>query len=209
MKTEQRIIDRAIEYYNKEGLTNVTSRDLAKSLNMSHGNLDYHFENKEVLLMAIYKRMKKDISGFYMERDVFTDPFEHFNELLIRLEKFHETYSFFNLDVLEISRKYPKINELLKKTFHVREEQMAHFYERFKTFGYFEQEIQPGIYMRLQRTIRIVITFWNSQKEVLPYFGFPQKDSMSVYIWDLLIPHMTKKGKEVYENLKSNQILLK
>ncbi len=59
--------------------------------------------------MAIYKRIKKDISGFYMERDAFTDPFEHFNELLISLEKFHQTYSFFNLDVLEISRKYPKV----------------------------------------------------------------------------------------------------
>ncbi len=209
MKTKQRIIDKAIEYYNKEGLTNVTSRDIAKSLNMSHGNLDYHFENKEVLLMAIYKRMKKDISRFYMERDAFTDPFEHFNELLTSLEKFHQTYSFFNLDVLEISRKYPMVNQLLKKTFHVREEQMAHFYKRFKTFGYFESEIQPGIYMRLQRTIRIVITFWNSQKEVLPYFGSAQKDSMSVYIWDLLIPHMTAKGKAVYNNLIANETAVK
>ncbi len=159
--------------------------------------------------MAIYKRMKKDISEFYMERDAFTDPFEHFNELLISLEKFHQTYSFFNLDVLEISRKYPKVNQLLKKTFHIREEQMAHFYDRFETFGYFQLEIQPGMYMRLQRTIRILITFWNSQKEVLPYFGPAQKDSMSVYIWELLIPHMTEKGKEVYENLKTDEMSLK
>ncbi len=206
MKTKQRIIDKAIEYYNKKGLTNVTSRNLAKSLNMSHGNLEYHFENKEVLLMAIYKKMKKDISRFYMERDASADPFEHFYELLINLEKFHQKYSFFNLDVLEISRKYPMVNQLLKKTFHIREEQMAHFYDRFKELGYFEQEIQPGIYMRLQRTIRIVITFWNSQKEVLPYFASAQKDSMSVYIWDLLIPHMTAKGNAVYENLKSNEM---
>lgn len=206
MKTKQRIIQQAIESYNTEGLTNVTSRDLASSLGMSHGNLEYHFGNKEALLMAIYKRMKKDISDVYVEQGKEMDPFVHFNELLKRLETFQETYSFFNLDVLEISRKYPKVNKLLQKTFQVRKEQMAHFYERFRELGYFKREMGPDHYKRLQHTIRIVITFWNSQKEVLPYFSSAQNDSMSVYVWDLLLPHMTAKGLEVYNNVITDQI---
>lgn len=201
MKTKQRIIDQAIRSYNEDGLTNVTSRELAKKLGMSHGNLEYHFGNKEALLMAIYKRMKKDISKAYVEMELSENPFLHFNGLLEHLEEFHRSYSFFNLDVLEISRKYPKVNKLLQKTFQVRKEQMSHFYERFKEMGYFKEEILPGMYKRLQHTIRIIITFWNSQKEVLPYFLSAQKDAMSVYIWELLVPHMTETGLEAYKNL--------
>lgn len=204
MKTKQRIIDQAIRSYNINGVTNVTSRDLARSLEMSHGNLEYHFPNKEVLLMAIYGQMKKDISEVYQERGFSVDPFSHFDELLAKLEILHNKYSFFNLDVLEISRNYSKVNVLLKHTFQVRKEQMAHFYKRFKEIGYFREEIHPGMYMRLQHTIRILITFWKSQQEVLPYFTLIQNNTMSSYIWELLIPHMTLKGQKAYKNLVLN-----
>ena len=65
MKTKQKIINQAITAYNAFGLTNVTSRDLAKDLGISHGNLQYHFKNKETLLLAIYNQMKTEISGIY------------------------------------------------------------------------------------------------------------------------------------------------
>lgn len=187
--------------YNINGVTNVTSRDLARSLEMSHGNLEYHFPNKEGLLLAIYGQMKKDISEVYQERGLSIDPFSHFEELLAKLEILHNKYSFFNLDVLEILRNYSKVNLLLKQTFQVRKEQMAHFYSRFREEGYFKEEIHPGMYLRLQHTIRILITFWKSQQEVLPYFALVQNNTMSTYIWELLMPHMTEKGLKAYENL--------
>lgn len=201
MSTKKRIIAQAIKSYNSEGLTNVTSRDLAQSLEMSHGNLEYHFKTKENLLKAIYIQMKADISEVYEQIGASEDALVRFNELIIRLEKFHRTYSFFNLDVLEISRNYPELNKLLAQTFQVRKEQMTHFYHRFEELGYFKKELHPGIYIRLQHTVRILITFWNSQKEVLPYFETAQKATMSSYIWDLLLPHMTEEGLITYHNI--------
>ena len=206
MKTKDKIISQAIQYFNKYGVTNVPSRTLAKSLQISHGNLEYHFPNKEALLLAIYSQMKKDISEVYEERGYVDDPFLHFNELLVKLELFHNTYSFFNLDVLEISRNFEEVNGLLKKTFQIRKDQMAHFYERFMEYGYFQDEIIPGMYMRLQHTIRILVTFWKSQQEVLPYFISIQNSTMSTYIWELLMPHMTEKGLKAYENLILNTV---
>ena len=151
--------------------------------------------------MAIYEQMKKDISDVYEENKITSDPFLPFNELLLSLETFHEKYSFFNLDVLEISRNYSNVNTLLKKTFQVRKEQMTHFYERFTEVSYFKDEINPGMYMRLQHTIRILITFWKSQQEVLPYFAKEQNGTMSTYIWELLMPHMTERGLKAYNQL--------
>ncbi len=207
LKTKQKIILRAIAAYNAQGVTNVTSRDLADSLGMSHGNLEYHYKNKEALLMAIYKQMRKDISEVYEEKVDIGDPFMHFNDLLQNLESFHDKYSFFNLDVLEISRNFKKVDSLLKKTFQIRREQMSLFFRRFLEYGYFKSELKEGIYMRLQHTIRIIITFWKSQNEVLPYSAFTANSTLTTYIWDLLLPHMTSKGLTAYRklNLDSNQ----
>ncbi|MEC3908461.1 TetR/AcrR family transcriptional regulator [Tamlana sp. 2201CG12-4] len=202
MKTKQRIINQAIESYNTLGVMNVSSRDIAKTLSISHGNLDYHFPTKESLLLAIYIQMKDEASEMYEEVNLLHDPIMHFNKLLIKLETFHEKYSFFNLDVLEISRKYDKVSTLLNKTFQIRKSQMSHFYTRLVKQGYLKDEFKPGMHKRLQHTIRILITFWSSQKEILPCFESTKKHSMSVYVWDLLLPHMTEKGVEAYYKLK-------
>ena len=157
--------------------------------------------------MAIYKQMRNDISEVYEEKEVNRDPFEHFHELLMNLERFHDKYSFFNLDVLEISRNFKSVDNLLKKTFRIRGEQMALFFRRFMDYGYFKAELKEGNYMWLQHTIRIIITFWKSQKEVLPYSAFTANCTMTTYIWELLLPYMTSKGLLAHEKL--NPILNK
>lgn len=199
MKTKQKIINQAIEAFNEFGVKNVTHRDLAKSLGISPGNLDYHYKNKEALLKAIYKQMREDISEVYEVK--IQDPFLHFNALLLALENLNDTYSFFNLDLLEISRNFKEVDILLKRTLLIRKEQVAYFIKLFKEYEYFKPEINEGMYMRLQHTMRILITFWKSQQEILPNSNLGKNENMSFYIWELLLPHMTEKGLNAYNNL--------
>ena len=201
MKTKQKIINQAIASFNVAGIKNVTNRDLAKSLGISSGNLDYHFKNKEELLKAIYQKMREEITINYEEKNNSTNPFINFNELLLSLESFQIKYSFFNLDVLEISRNFPEVNTLLKSTLLIRKNQMTHFFRLFMEKKYFKDELSSGRYMRLQHTIRILITFWKSQQEVLAHFTSAQNCNMTTYIWELLIPHMTKKGLNSFNSL--------
>ena len=197
MKTKQRIIEQAIALFNAKGLSNVTIRDIAKSMGISHGNLNYHFPNREILLISIYKLMTKDASKVYDRIVLSENPFLYFNELLQGLEIFHNKYKFFNLDVLEISRHYPKVSELLNTTFQIRKSQMRLFFQKGIEQGYFKDDNSEK-YIRLQHTIRILITFWSSQKEILTSANASENSSMSVFIWDLLIPHMSKKGLQAY-----------
>jgi len=201
MKTKDKIIAKAIEMYNISGITNVSSRDVSKELGISHGNLEYHFKNKTVLLNAIYEKMSEDISHVYRAEDMNIDPLEHFQNLLNELEKLQETYSFFNLDVIEIARKYPEVKLKLDSTLHLRKNQTAVILSRFIDSAYFKPEIEQGYYQRLQHVIRILITFWKSQEEILVSFSSAKTNEMSQHIWDLLIPHMTEKGYEVYLKL--------
>lgn len=208
MKTKTRIITQAIAAYNAHGINNISSRDLAKMLGMSHGNIEYHFPNKEALLKAIYKRMRKEISQAYEDKNEAADSFASFNRLLLAVDDFQEKYLFFNLDIVEISRTFPEVDSILKSTILIRGDQTTHFFRQFKSQGYFKDEMFPGMYMRLQHTIRILLTFWKPQQEVLPNISSIQKGEMATHIWELLVPNMTKKGLEAYRSINAEHVLL-
>lgn len=203
MRTEEKIINKAIELYNEHGFSNISSRDIAKELKISHGNLEYHYKNKEAILTAIYNQMKDEVSAYFSELDKSMEPFGQFNVLLKKLDHFQNKYMFFNLDVLEIFRKYPKLKSKVEATTQIRKDQMLSFFTLFSDLGYIQREPSAGFYARLQHKIRVIITFWVSQELVLKNFDPSQSFSMSQAIWDLLYPHLTEKGRTEYARLNS------
>ncbi len=55
--TKDRIIDAAVELFNRSGVAQVTTNHIAAHLEMSPGNLYYHFKNKEEIIRAAFDRM--------------------------------------------------------------------------------------------------------------------------------------------------------
>lgn len=49
------ILETSIQLFNKNGYAAVTMRDIAGALNISPGNLTYHFKKKTILSMQLSK----------------------------------------------------------------------------------------------------------------------------------------------------------
>lgn len=205
MKTKDKIISKAIEMYNTLGVTNVSSRNLSSELGISHGNLEYHFKTKAVLINAIYSKMSESIAHVYEDSELEIDPLVHFQSLLTELEKLQVTYLFFNLDLLEISRKFPKVKTKLDITLQLRKQQTSEIINRLIESKYFKEEPFDNCYLQLQHTIRILITFWKSQEEILVSYSSSEKNEMSTHIWGLLQPHLTVQGSTAYTRLIKNE----
>ncbi|HEY1046766.1 MAG TPA: TetR/AcrR family transcriptional regulator, partial [Bacteroidia bacterium] len=62
MDTKQLIKSKALELLNKEGVRNITLRDVAAALGKSYGNITYHYANKENLLEALYFDMLLELN---------------------------------------------------------------------------------------------------------------------------------------------------
>jgi AcrR family transcriptional regulator len=57
VNTKERILDTAIRLFNEQSTGIISTNHLAEALNMSPGNLYYHFRNKEEIIRAILERM--------------------------------------------------------------------------------------------------------------------------------------------------------
>ena len=58
--TKERIVDAAIHLWNRAGVGPVTTNHIAAHLEMSPGNLYYHFKNKEEIVRAAFERMSAE-----------------------------------------------------------------------------------------------------------------------------------------------------
>ncbi|UJF19260.1 TetR/AcrR family transcriptional regulator [Vibrio sp. SS-MA-C1-2] len=66
MKTKDRIVQVALDLFNERGERNVTTNHIAASLEMSPGNLYYHFRNKEQIIYAIFNNYAHDLQTHFV-----------------------------------------------------------------------------------------------------------------------------------------------
>ena len=76
MKTAQKILLTALTLFNEHGENTVTSVDIAIELDISPGNLYYHFKGKDSLVNALMKmheqQMQKILKGHCISKGTST-----------------------------------------------------------------------------------------------------------------------------------------
>ena len=62
MKTKERILEAALELFNENGVSDVTTHHVAAKCGISSGNLYYHYRNKEEIIHALFNQALAFIS---------------------------------------------------------------------------------------------------------------------------------------------------
>jgi len=63
MTTKERILDEALQLFNDDGVENVTTRHIAKSLGMSQGNLHYHYPTKNIVIETLFDQFLGEVQN--------------------------------------------------------------------------------------------------------------------------------------------------
>ena len=206
MKLKEKILIKSVELFNEQGISSTSPNQIAAALEISVGNLTYHYKTKASLVTAVYEKMHSDSQGFINLEGYLT--LDDFRKAMKRFRDFMGANRFFFHDLVFILRKYPEVGEMYKASNLERFKRGRKLFEHFISTGRMIPE-QEGInYDFLTYNLWMVGSFWNIQKKIIaPDFMFNQPTDMLDITWYMILPYLTEKGKEEYDQI--NEMLAK
>src|SRR3954464_1466248 len=108
-RTRERILETALALFNRDGEPHVTTADIADELNISPGNLYYHFRNKDQIIGLLFGELAASLEPLFAgpsSRDADVEDLWLFMHLLF--ERVWD-YRFFFRDLDEITSRDRKL----------------------------------------------------------------------------------------------------
>lgn len=155
-RTPDRILATALDLFNELGEPNVTSNDIANEMDISPGNLHYHFRSKSDIVEALFASCDGNVSSLLASKDD--------NELDVarawaQIHVLFETmwaFRFVYRDIAQLISKYPTIR---RKTARLMHRKISVLEQGCHAFGV---EAQGGEADTLARNMALVLTYWLS-----------------------------------------------
>jgi AcrR family transcriptional regulator len=135
MKTRERILLTALTLFNKHGENSVTSVDIALALDISPGNLYYHFKGKESIVVALMRMHKQQ-----MQRVLVAEKLDELNAdevmyyLYLLIDSLH-VFRFFYRSPADLVEKYADIARPRKQILQALQTHLAELLNRLTRRG--------------------------------------------------------------------------
>ncbi|HAA12531.1 MAG TPA: TetR family transcriptional regulator [Cytophagales bacterium] len=201
MKLKERILNKAVELFQERGIAMVSPNQIAAALDISTGNLTYHFKTKANLVQEVYARINPETCDFIPLEGTLT--LEDFRQMMVRFRDFMAQHSFFFHDLVYILRTYPEVKKVYEATNLMCLKQVKALFENFVASGLMLPE-QNGInYDFLTHNVWMVGAFWNTQSTIFTSGDlFESPMDLVDMTWYMLLPYLTEKGREEYDRIR-------
>lgn len=161
MKTRERILDVSLSLFNDEGEANQTSVDIANALDMSPGNLYYHFKGKEPIISALFDRFEEEMQVILGgSHGAVTSIEDNWIFIYIVLEEIYD-FRFFYRNIGDMVERYPamasRFRRILAGKRHAIEAVLKALIKRNLL------NIDPRLLGALIRQMVGTLTFWLSR----------------------------------------------
>ncbi|SHM56625.1 transcriptional regulator, TetR family [Chitinophaga jiangningensis] len=196
MTTKEKILAAALKLYNEQGTDAITIRHIAKEINISHGNLQYHYKNTEEIILALFNQLAAAMDDAMAKAEAVTVP--SFRQFLHDTEAFFDIayhYRFIFLHFVAIIQKVPEIKTRYNNMDALREIQFNRIFKAYRNLGIFRNDIPEQVWKDLIPQIYIYADFWLAHNEIKT--GLKGKKAIKHYVnisTSLFYPYLTPKG---------------
>ncbi|MEM6535377.1 MAG: TetR/AcrR family transcriptional regulator [Pseudomonadota bacterium] len=161
MKTRDRILDRSLALFNAEGEAEQSAVDIANALDMSPGNLYYHFKGKEPIIEALFERFEEEMTLVLQADPKGLETVEDYWVFTyIILEEIYD-FRFFYRNLGELIARYPALGHRFRRILAMK---------RQAVHGMLRQLYRRGV-LKIDRRIEghlidqmvSTLTFWLSR----------------------------------------------
>jgi AcrR family transcriptional regulator len=197
-RTRERILETSLALMNREGEPHVTTADIADEMNISPGNLYYHFRNKDDIIGELYAAYEKTVDPL-----LAAPPAAEVEDLWFLLhvlfERMHE-YRFLYRDLDEITSRNRKLAVRVADLLRRLEGTVLELSRNLVRNG--RMRASDRELGALASNATLVSTYWMSWQRV----AGAGRDDMNLtaaayHVLALFAPFMTGSGRALIERL--------
>jgi len=108
-RTRERILETSLALFNRFGEPHITTADIADEMNISPGNLYYHFRNKDQIIGELYAVLEERLSPLFEPPTGRVPGIEDLWFMLHLLFEAMWDYRFFYRDLLELTSRNRRV----------------------------------------------------------------------------------------------------
>ena len=198
MNTKQRIVLTSLNLFNAEGEANVTTVDIANELDISPGNLYYHYKGKEPIIKILFDQYETkfvELLSAPADAEFNTEQFWYYLHLM-----FEEIYNFrfFYENIHDILHRIPDLQKRFEKLLALQGSTTELL---LLTLAERQAIITPETEIsHLAKSISITFTHWlsfnrltaaNQKPELILHQGV-------FHVMSLLAPHLSTPHQYIY-----------
>lgn len=201
-KTKRRILDVSLELFNQHGIANVSQRKITTTLQISPGNLTYHFKKKEELYEVLYFEfihfIEEEVKQFLKEEINLKGTFQ----LMKRWFDLMYQYRFIFVDVTNLMQQSQEVMDNYQQFVEVRKSVFLKIITTLEEAKILRKEELTNEYLDLYHRLHIISDFYLSSVSIFATaISQEQKEAHQRLFFQAMYPYFTKKGKKQYMEL--------
>jgi len=165
MKTKDRILQYSLQLFNEEGEQNVTPVDIANVLEISPGNLYYHFKGKDPIIHQLFvdfeEEFKMVLSAPIDKPLELSDNWVYFYILFEEIADFR----FFYRNLQSILERYPDLESRFRRLVKLKIKTMTSIIKTLNDTGFISiSEIEAS---QMAERFALQVTYWPTYQTLL------------------------------------------
>lgn len=201
MKTREKILYASLALFNEEGEPNVTTVDIAAEIDISPGNLYYHFKGKGVIIVALYEQFESELVDILNAPLAELSAEDYWIYLYVVFERIY-AFRFFYQNQRDILHRVPELEPRFKRLLNRKFRNAVALLGELRAASVLEiGDDEIGI---VSENMVLLQTHWlthvqaradDLSEQVILHRGVFQMASM-------LVPYLTAEFRGVYDDLK-------
>jgi len=195
-KTKQKILAASLELFNTHGMANVSQRRITEQLQISPGNLTYHFKKKEDIETALYFALVEEFNALFTEMTDAEVAVETLISSTGQIFDIIKKYRFVFLDFARLMRTNDVVAAHYRQLTQFRYQQFMFIFNYLIQKGILRPAELPDEYEQYYQRMQILGDFYLVNTEILRQETAGRQSFEQMFFYHIY-PYLTEKGKAI------------
>lgn len=207
MKTKDRIIHTALRLFNDEGEPNVTTNHIADEMDISPGNLYYHYRSKDDIIWQIFLNYEKKIKNILNQKDVNYTSMEDMWFYLHMVFEVIGEYRFLYRNLIQLMNRIEFLKRHFRHILALKSKTALTIMNKLAEVNKLNADKQT--IASLADQIALTATFWLNYSIAIYDDNFDEEKKLShgiFHVMRMVAPFLTENDRAILDDLSTQYL---